>query len=90
VQTVATDGQGLAELLEQINAHRAFLHRSGQLETRQRETLRRDLELRLRESLFQRWLSENPNGQLDHMTDKLLARTLNPQAAIQHLLEGGK
>lgn len=90
VQTVATQGQGLAALLEHINAHRTFLHSSGQLKNRQRETLRRDLELRLREGLFQRWLSENPNGQLDHMTDKLLARILNPHAAVQHLLEGGK
>lgn len=90
LQTVATQGQGLVELLEHINAHRAFLSTSGQLQNRQRETLRRDLELRLREGLFQRWLSENPNGQLDQMTDKLLARTLNPQTAVQHLLESGK
>jgi LAO/AO transport system kinase len=89
-QTVATQGQGLVELVEQINAHRAFLQTSGQLQSRQRETLRRDLELRLREGLFQRWLSENPNGQLDQMADKLLTRALNPHAAVQHLLESGK
>ena len=40
VETVATRGQGVDQLLEAIEAHRDFMHHSGQLEAKRRRHLR--------------------------------------------------
>jgi LAO/AO transport system kinase len=87
VQTVATEGRGVDELLERINAHRAYLRESGVWQRQEREHLRRELELRLRETLFARHVNRLENGQLSAMLDKLQAREIDPTSAVRELLK---
>lgn len=89
VQTVATEGRGVAELLEHINAHRAYLRESGAWQRQERERLRAELELRLRETLFSRHFNRLENGQLSAVLDKLQARQIDLASAARKLLEIG-
>jgi LAO/AO transport system kinase len=86
-QTVATEGRGIAELLEYINAHRTYLRASGVWQQLERGRLRTELELRLRETLFSRLVNRLENGQLSAVLDKLQARQIDPTAAVRELLE---
>ncbi|MCS6911286.1 MAG: hypothetical protein NZM11_12085, partial [Anaerolineales bacterium] len=86
VPTVATEGQGITELLDHINAHRAYLHETGLWQQQEREHLRAELELRLRETLYSRHLNRLENGQLSAILDKLQAREIDPTAAVMELL----
>lgn len=87
VQTVATEGRGLAELLDHINAHRAYLRETGVWQQQERKHLRTELELRLRETLFSRHLNRLENGQLSAMVDRLQAREIDPTSAVRELLK---
>ncbi len=87
VQTVATTGRGVGELLDHVNAHRDFLRASGAWQQRERERLRTELELRLRETLFLRLVNRLGNGQLSDVLDKLQAREIDPTSAVRELLK---
>lgn len=89
VPTVATEGRGIADLLEQINRHRAYLQTSGTLQQRERERLAVELEARLREALLTQLLKRLGNGQYRHMVDKLLAREIDPASAVKELVGSG-
>jgi LAO/AO transport system kinase len=88
VQTVATTGQGVAELAAAIAAHRDHLRRSGEAERRQVERAERDLEARLRARLFEQWQTAGAD-RLAGAAQKVVARELSPEAAVRALLDEG-
>ena len=87
VSTVAVQGQGLAELVEAVDRHRAFLRASGGDHAHEQARLANDLEARLRDALYRRLLARLAPGQFAQAVDKLLARELDPASATQQLLE---
>jgi LAO/AO transport system kinase len=87
IQTVAVQGQGLAELVAAIDQHRAYLQTSGELERRERDRLAHELELRLRDALLAGLLAHLGNGQLHAALDQIFARTLDPASAAQQLAD---
>lgn len=86
VQTVATSGQGVAELLAEVNRHQAHLRASGLHLRHERTRLAQELEARLREALFGQLLARLEDGQLSQLVDKLVARELDPASAVDSLL----
>ncbi len=84
--TVATTGQGLAEVVLAIDAHRHHLRDSGQGAGRERARLRRELEGRLRQALWRAFDQSLKDGQLAAVADKLLAREIDPDSAVRDLL----
>jgi LAO/AO transport system kinase len=86
VQTVAVKGEGVAEVMERIEQHRAHLQSSGLLRQRERERLAAELEARLRDGLFRQLLSRLGDGQFNRLLDKLVAREIDPATAAHQLL----
>ncbi len=87
VPTRAVDGEGIPELVEQLDRHGAYLRDSGQLQQRRLHNLRKEVlaiaTLRLRAQL-ERSLEDDP--QLAGLLEQVGARTLDPASAATELL----
>ncbi|MCC7361014.1 MAG: methylmalonyl Co-A mutase-associated GTPase MeaB [Anaerolineales bacterium] len=85
--TVAPEGKGLDELLAALDAHRAYLQASGELERRQREQLAHELTARLRDQLLAALLAQVGPEALAAALDQVAARVCDPGAAAWALAE---
>ena len=87
VETVATDGQGIAELWRAVLDHRAFLEADGRLEQRRdsrlRDELRAIVHARLRAGVDARCQGER----FEQLLAQVAARQLDPYAAADKLLQ---
>ena len=87
VQTVATTGQGIAELLDAVEAFRAGAEASGLLARKRREHLARQfeetLQARLRRRVEERVLGRDER---ERVVDRLVARTVDPFTAADEVL----
>ncbi len=88
VQTVATEGTGVAELAAAIDRHRAYLQHSGRLADWERNRLEAELAARLREALLARLLQQVDPGGWQTLITRLVRRELDPASAVEHLLNG--
>jgi LAO/AO transport system kinase len=86
VKTIAAEGQGLAEVMQAIAQHRAYLneHPEGQQRHRMRAAL--ELELIVREALFNRLRQTTSATQLDQLVEQIAAREIDPYSAAEQLL----
>jgi LAO/AO transport system kinase len=89
-RTVATEGEGVPELLETIAAHRTHLEASGDLQRRERARLAAELETLLQNRMMARWRDSLADGFYDTVVDKLVARELSPHQAVKNLIVGEK
>ncbi len=84
VKTVASRGEGIAELVEALHGHAAWLTDSGMLRTRRARRVRAEVEAltwaAVRDRLF------HPATEVDAMVDRVLAGTLDVYAAADLLL----
>ena len=87
-RTVATEGQGIAELAESISRHAAYLRQSGERAARDRARLGSELEAVLREALVARFHETVPQDQYAEIVEKVLSRTISPRDAVKSLLNG--
>lgn len=86
LRTVASDGQGIPELAEAIARHREYLIQTGDLARRERARLQNELELRIRETLVNRWRAATTNGQYEEALEKVLRREISPEQAVMDLI----
>lgn len=87
LQTVATTGAGLPDLLTALEAHRAHLRNTGEGARLEKGRLRHELLNRLRNTLLQRHLNAVGATTLDALVERVLARTLTPAQAVHTLME---
>ena len=87
-RTIATTGDGIAELGQAIARHRKHLEESGEWQRRDRERLHSELQLMLRETLLARWQAGLSNGHYQQIMDELSERRISPHQAVDALLEG--
>ncbi len=83
VQTVATDASNVQELLDQIDAHRAYLHASGEFQLRRRQRAAsevRQLALRQLGRHADAWLSSSDGR---HVVEEVVQRRLDPPTAAR-------
>ncbi len=85
LRTVATDEQGVDEVLTAIDAHREHLLRTGIVELR-RGQIEIELYERLRMSLMARFLSQIPATSIAKAIDQVQNRAVDPQGAVNQLL----
>jgi LAO/AO transport system kinase len=86
IQTIATEGTGMDELLREIAAHHDYLIASGTLERRQRAALEFEITERLREKLLERLLLRTGAQMLTAVIGQVAARELDPGSAVNLLL----
>ena len=88
VLTEAVRGEGVAELWEQIGAHRAWLEQEGELEARRRRNLAREVfevaSIRARRHL-EETVRDEP--ELRRLLDEVQGRRLDPLTAVREILE---
>ncbi len=87
VRTVATDDQGLPELLEAVEAFRAGAAAGGVLAAKRRSQLRRQFEETLAERLLRAARERAlPPAEVERLVDRLAAREIDPFAAAEEVL----
>ncbi|WP_374222523.1 methylmalonyl Co-A mutase-associated GTPase MeaB [Nocardioides xinjiangensis] len=87
LQTVASTGQGIDELLAEIERHAAWLAESGGLARRRTLRARREVEAIALASLRERWGADGGTA-LDALADRVANGDLDPYAAADELLDG--
>ena len=87
VQTVATTGEGVEELLDAVDRHAAWLEESGELVRRRTARARREVEAIALAALRERWGSAGDGTALDELAGRVVAGDLDPYAAADELLD---
>lgn len=86
VKTVATTGEGISDLVTEIQNHRAFLETSGQLEARERQRVEDEFFRIVRRELFNR-LKAATGSQYEDAISRIVAREIDPYTAATALIE---
>ena len=90
LETVATKGEGMPDLVEKIYAHREYLMTSGGWEIREGKRVRSQMESLLRDELVKRFLKGRPDGRFEDTVQMVVDRERSPAQAIEELLKGEK
>jgi len=90
LRTVATQGDGIPELVGAIARHNAHLEATGEWHDRDRARLQTELDLLIQGNLVTRWRQEVSDTQYQEILDTLVARQISPHQAVKALLDGGQ
>jgi LAO/AO transport system kinase len=85
VKTVASNAEGVGELLARIDAHRVWLQQSGEWAVRERLRVAHTLENILRAELTRRIVARLPAAGLDDLVEAICRRESNPYSAADLL-----
>jgi LAO/AO transport system kinase len=88
VQTIAAEGKGTDVLIAAVESHRQHLEAHHELAQIERQHLRTELYDRLRDSLMARLLQTLPPERIAGLVERIQAREIDPQSAVQALLSG--
>ena len=88
VETVAARGEGLDEVVAEIDRHRAWLEESGELERRRTRRARDEIEAIAVTALRERWGDVHGRSELDELAAAVVAGESDPYAAADALLDG--
>jgi LAO/AO transport system kinase len=88
VRTSAQSGEGLPQLMEAIDKHRAWSRESGENVERRRGAARAEVEALLREALLRQLEGRVGDARLDAAIAKVADRSIDPYAAVDELLRG--
>ena len=84
--TVATTGEGVDDLVEQIDAHRAHLRDTGELHRRRLAGARREIEALALAAIQERFAHLSGHGDLEHLAEQVVAGANDPFAAADVLV----
>ena len=87
LKTVASEGQGAAEVIDAIDEHRAWADGSGELTRRRVRRARDEIEAIALTALRERWGSVDEGNRLDELASAVIAGESDPYAAADALLD---
>lgn len=88
VETVATSGDGIEDLLDAFSAHREFLETSGALEEKARTRYAEEVRTLLREDAGRLLEGEiERRGGIEELVDRIAARETDPYTVADEILE---
>jgi LAO/AO transport system kinase len=87
LKTAATQQEGIDELVDKIEEHRAFLNKSGKGDSLEARYLEMEIFERLQTAILARLTTAIPSTKLEETIRKIQSRELNPQSAVELLLE---
>jgi LAO/AO transport system kinase len=85
-KSTASTGEGVSELLAQIDKHRQWLQSSGEWAVRERLRAARTLENILRAELTRRILARMPSAGMDELVESIRRRQTDPYSAAAQLM----
>ncbi len=86
LETVATEGRGIAELAAAIARHRDYLATAGEGTAIERQQIALELYDRMRDALAARLLGQLPDDAVVQAAADVQARALDPAAAVERLI----
>jgi LAO/AO transport system kinase len=87
VKTVAQTGEGVDEVVAQIEAHRQWMESGGELRQRRVRRARDEVEAIAVTALRRRWGNVHERTELDDLAEQVAGGTSDPYAAADSLLE---
>ena len=87
VKTVAHTGEGIDEVVAEIENHRAWLESSGEMERRRVRRARDEIEAIAVTALRKRWGDVHGRSELDDLATAVVAGETDPYTAADQLLE---
>ena len=87
LKTIATTGEGVADVVEWIGKHRAYLEANHLLEARERARFRAELERVIQRELMVRLLRGVNGTKIDTLIEKIATREVDVYAAAERLIE---
>ena len=87
VKTVASRGEGIDEVVAEIDRHHAWLASSGELESRRTRRARDEIEAIAVTALRARWGDVHGRSELDELAAAVVAGKSDPYAAADELLD---
>lgn len=85
-ETVATTGQGVEAVVENIVAHRHYLRESGEWAVREQDRSRQEIEQLLQARLLEQLRQEVPQAEREELIAAVAAREIDPYTAAGRLL----
>ncbi len=85
LRTIALTGEGIPALADAIEAHRAELEHSGELERQRQDDARHQILAQARAILLERIRAATPEDELDALVARVAARELDPHTAAEEL-----
>ncbi len=86
VKTVAVRGEGLDEVMEAVDKHRAWLERSGELDRRRRRRVRDEIEALAVTAVRRRFGDLHGDTRLDALADQVLSGRSDPYSAADEII----
>ena len=86
VLTTAPSGEGVAEVVEAVERHRAWLEESGELARRRTRRAREEVEAIALTALRERWAGHHERTELDAQAERVATGESDPYAAADALL----
>jgi len=91
VKTIATQGEGIDELVENIGRCRQFFENSALRAEKKRAAARQRLLMLLQERLMDTAVHEIfPNGELNHVVDQIAERRQDPYSIVEKIISGSR
>ena len=90
LKTVATEGEGIQELGQEIARHLAYLKQSGGFAQRESARLQTELNNLLHAALEARWRAGISETTLQAVFQQVINRQISPYQAVNLLLDGGE
>lgn len=84
--TIATEGDGVEELVETIDRHYAHIVSIGELRQREQARMQSELDQLLRETLILNWRETLKEDQYQSVLKRLLSREISPFQAVASLM----
>jgi LAO/AO transport system kinase len=84
--TIASQGQGVDEVIESFEAHLKFLTAAGGLERRRRQRLEQRLRDLLRDALWREFKAAVPENYWKDIIGRVAARDISPHQAAERLI----
>jgi len=85
-KTIALHGEGVEEVAEAIEEHRAYLQESGEFQRRERERIEAELREMISQEMARRFFQRMDEGVLEDLVDRIARRELDPYSAVAMLL----
>ncbi len=86
IRTVATEGEGIEEVVAAIEAHRQYLTQADRMHQLEQQHVEMELVDRVRDELVKQLFSVLPAETLRDVVKQVQSRSLDPQTAVNQLL----
>jgi len=87
ISTIATQGQGIIELMEAISQHAEIIHQNGDYQRKENARMQAWVQQIFQEELMKNWQQADSYQNYAKIIQEVTERKLSPYRAVQQLLK---